>query len=45
MVAVFLALLFLAGERSVELLQEVLGESPVLVVRTAETRKAVVAGA
>ncbi len=45
LVAVFLALLFLAGERSVELLQEVLGESPVLVVRTAETRKAVVAGA
>src|SRR5271157_4997207 len=45
LVAVFLALLFLAGERSVELLQEALGESPVLVVRTAETRKAVVAGA
>jgi segregation and condensation protein A len=45
LVAVFLALLFLAGERSVELLQEVLGESPLLVVRTAETRKAVIAGA
>ncbi|MGP8159345.1 MAG: hypothetical protein ACLPWO_07070 [Thermoplasmata archaeon] len=45
LVAVFLALLFLAGERSVELLQEVLGESPVLVVRTAEERKVVVAGA
>jgi len=41
LVAIFLALLFLARERSVELRQEVLGESPVLVVRTAETRKAV----
>src|SRR5271170_1615905 len=38
LVAIFLALLFLARERSVELHQEVLGESPVLVVRTAETR-------
>jgi len=45
LVAVFLALLFLAGERSVELLQEVLGESPVLVVRTAEARKVVAVGA
>jgi segregation and condensation protein A len=40
LVAIFLALLFLARESSVELLQEVLGASPVLVVRTAETRKA-----
>ena len=39
LVAVFLAALFLARERSVELDQEVLGESPVLVVRTAEARK------
>ncbi|MGP8073366.1 MAG: hypothetical protein ACLPZM_09655 [Thermoplasmata archaeon] len=42
LVAIFLALLFLARERSVELHQEVLGQSPVLVVRTAETRLAVV---
>jgi segregation and condensation protein A len=45
LVAIFLALLFLARERSVELRQDVLGQSPVLVVRTAETRKAVVEGA
>jgi len=45
LVAIFLALLFLARERSVELRQEVLGESPVFVVRTAETRKAVAEGA
>ena len=38
LVAVFLALLFLARERAVELRQEVLGASPVLVVRTAEAR-------
>jgi segregation and condensation protein A len=38
LVAVFLALLFLARERSVELRQEVLGESPVLVIRTSEER-------
>ncbi len=38
LVATFLAVLFLARERSVELRQEVLGESPVLVVRTAEAR-------
>jgi segregation and condensation protein A len=38
LVAVFLALLFLARERSVELRQDVLGESPVLVVRTTEQR-------
>ncbi len=37
-VAVFLAVLFLARERSVELQQEVLGTSPVMVVRTAEER-------
>jgi len=42
LVAIFLALLFLARERSVELRQEVLGSSPVLVVRTAEVRKAVI---
>jgi len=42
LVAIFLALLFLARERSVELRQEVLGASPVLVVRTAESRKVVV---
>jgi segregation and condensation protein A len=41
LVATFLALLFLARERSVELHQEVLGESPVLVVRTAEVRAVV----
>ncbi len=38
LVAIFLAALFLARERSIELRQEVLGESPVLVVRTAEQR-------
>jgi segregation and condensation protein A len=42
LVAVFLATLFLARERSVELRQEVLGESEVFVVRTAEARKPVV---
>jgi segregation and condensation protein A len=42
LVAIFLALLFLARERSVELHQEVLGESPVTVVRTAEVRMRVV---
>jgi segregation and condensation protein A len=42
LVAIFLALLFLARERSVELRQEVLGASPVFVVRTADARKAVV---
>jgi segregation and condensation protein A len=41
LVAVFLALLFLAREKSVELRQEVLGESPVLVVRTVEERQPV----
>jgi segregation and condensation protein A len=39
LVAIFLALLFLAREKSVELRQEVLGVSPVLVVRTTEERK------
>jgi len=38
LVAVFLALLFLARERSVELRQDVLGESPVLVIRTTDQR-------
>jgi segregation and condensation protein A len=38
LVAIFLALLFLARERAVELRQEVLGASPVLVVRSAEAR-------
>lgn len=41
LVAIFLALLFLARERSVELRQEVLGATPVLVVRTAEARTAI----
>jgi segregation and condensation protein A len=41
LVAIFLAALFLARERSIDLRQEVLGESPVLVVRTAEVRKVV----
>jgi len=44
LVALFLALLFLARERAVELRQEVLGASPVLVVRTAESRPAPTAG-
>jgi segregation and condensation protein A len=38
LVAVFLALLFLARERSVELRQDVLCESPVMVIRTTEQR-------
>ena len=38
LVAVFLAVLFLARERSIELRQELLMESPLLVVRTAERR-------
>ena len=41
LVAIFLALLFLAREGSLELRQEVLGASPLLVVRTADARKAV----
>jgi segregation and condensation protein A len=44
LVAIFLALLFLARERAVELRQEVLGASPVLVVRTAEARPPPAAG-
>lgn len=39
LVAIFLAALFLARERSIDLRQEVLGESPVMVVRTADVRK------
>ena len=38
LVAIFLAVLFLARERSVELRQEVLMESPILIVRTSEAR-------
>ncbi len=41
LVAIFLAALFLARERSIELRQDELGVSPVLVVRTAEARAAV----
>lgn len=39
LVAIFLAALFLARERSIDLRQEVLGESPIMVVRTSETRR------
>ena len=42
LVAVFLAALFLARERSIELRQERLAESPVEVVRTADERRRVV---
>lgn len=38
LVALFLAMLFLARERSIDLEQEVLGSSPVMVVRTVEQR-------
>jgi len=41
LVAIFLAALFLARERSIELRQEVLGESPVMIVRTSEVRPVV----
>jgi segregation and condensation protein A len=41
LVALFLAALFLSREGSIELRQEILGESPVLLVRTAEARKPV----
>ncbi len=41
LVAVFLAVLFLARERSLELHQETLGASPILLVRTAEARHTV----
>ena len=39
LVAVFLAALFLAREQAIELRQETLGVSPVMVVRTAESRR------
>jgi len=42
LVAIFLAALFLARERSIELRQDVLAESPVLVVRTVPERAPVV---
>ncbi|MGA8276144.1 MAG: hypothetical protein WB789_02160 [Thermoplasmata archaeon] len=42
LVAIFLALLFLSRERSVELHQEVLGESAIEVVRTREVRNRIV---
>lgn len=42
LVAIFLALLFLSRERSVELRQELLGESAVEVVRTTEVRNRIV---
>jgi chromatin segregation and condensation protein Rec8/ScpA/Scc1 (kleisin family) len=42
LVAIFLALLFLSRERSVELHQEVLGESVVEVVRICEERNRIV---
>lgn len=45
LVAIFLALLFLAREKSVELRQEILGTTPVFVVRTSESRAAVAEGA
>ena len=38
LVGVFLAVLFLARERSLELRQEAIGSSPILLVRTAEER-------
>ncbi len=38
LVALFLATLFLARERSIELRQEAIGSSPVLVVRTVDVR-------
>ncbi len=38
LVALFLAVLFLARERSVDLQQDRLGESPVLIVRSSEAR-------
>ncbi|MCI4339354.1 MAG: hypothetical protein L3J68_03370 [Thermoplasmata archaeon] len=41
LVAIFLAALFLARERSIDLRQESLGESPVMVVRMSEVRKVV----
>ncbi len=44
LVALFLAVLFLARERSVDLQQATLGSSPVLVVRTLESRPAAAEG-
>jgi len=44
LVAVFLAVLFLARERSLELRQDELGRSPILLVRTAEARRPVAEG-
>jgi segregation and condensation protein A len=41
LVAIFLAALFLARERSVDLRQELLGESPVLLVRLSDVRQQV----
>ena len=41
LVAVFLAVLFLAREKALELRQETLGSSPILLVRTAEARRPV----
>lgn len=41
LVAIFLAALFLARERSIDLRQELLGVGPVLMVRTADARKVV----
>ena len=45
LVAIFLAALFLARERSIELKQEVLGQSPVLLVRLTDERPKVGEGA
>ncbi|HTW39462.1 MAG TPA: hypothetical protein VMF04_01195 [Thermoplasmata archaeon] len=42
LVAIFLAALFLARERSVDLTQEELGQSPVLLVRVSDVRRVVV---
>jgi segregation and condensation protein A len=44
LVEIFLAALFLARERSIELHQEALGHSPVLLVRLTEARPAVAEG-
>ncbi len=41
LVAIFLAVLFLARERSVDLQQETLGATPVMIVRTVESRRPV----
>jgi segregation and condensation protein A len=44
LVAIFLAALFLARERSIDLTQEVLGVSPVLLARVSDTRRVVAEG-